>query len=620
MSRLAARLRVLARDESGNTLAMIAAALIPLLAMTGAAVDMGRGYLAQNRLQSACDAGVLAARKRLGTGVAVNGEIPADVSQVAERFFNLNFGEGSYGTRDRTFDLTLEADYSLSGKATVVVPTTVMDLFGFDQLDLVADCAAQASIGNTDVMMVLDVTGSMNETNPGDSSPKIDELKLTVKDFYNQLSAATPPQARLRLGFVPYSTNVNAGSLLEDDWVAKQWTYQSRKMVGSGKGVGSVSYWAVGNPISGTLTNTIQSTYTISGGSCSAAPAGSLTSTYTINGTTTEPYAGPPVGTLIRTNYRYKYNGNQYVVEQSGTTCTVRKLTYSNYIISYDWVTQPAITTGTNWKYEPISYDVSNWRTQTAGCMEEPDTYEIDDYGAIDFSRALDMDIDHVPTPGDSKTQWRPMYPELVYGRSLLWNGTGTFNPTPVTTTSEFVTPKLLGTAHCPTPARKLAEMSSSEVDAYLASLKVGGSTYHDIGMLWGGRLLSPKGLFATENQDVSPNLPTSRHMIFMTDGQTSALDLSYTAYGLEPLDRRRWAPGSSRTLTQTVEDRFSAACAEVKKRNITVWFIAYGTELNPLMTECAGPGHAFMAADADDLSLAFTRIANSIADLRVTK
>ena len=36
--------------------------LIPILAMIGGGIDMGRGYLSQSRLQQACDAGVLAGR------------------------------------------------------------------------------------------------------------------------------------------------------------------------------------------------------------------------------------------------------------------------------------------------------------------------------------------------------------------------------------------------------------------------------------------------------------------------------------------------------------------------------------------------------------------------------
>ncbi len=72
-----ARLR---RDSSGNTLALIAAGLVPLLALVGGGIDMGRSYLSQTRLQQACDAGVLAARKKLGSAVVADGLVPADVA------------------------------------------------------------------------------------------------------------------------------------------------------------------------------------------------------------------------------------------------------------------------------------------------------------------------------------------------------------------------------------------------------------------------------------------------------------------------------------------------------------------------------------------------------------
>src|SRR5688500_3864782 len=126
----------LLRDRAGNTLAMAAAALFPLLGLLGGGIDMGRSYLSQSRLQQACDSGVLAARKRLGTEVAVSGVIPEDAAATGERFFNLNFRSGSYGSEDRTFVMTLEEDYSITGQATVAVPTTLMAIFGFDQIPI----------------------------------------------------------------------------------------------------------------------------------------------------------------------------------------------------------------------------------------------------------------------------------------------------------------------------------------------------------------------------------------------------------------------------------------------------------------------------------------------------
>ena len=71
---------------------------------------------------------------------------------------------------------------------------------------------------------------------------------------------------------------------------------------------------------------------------------------------------------------------------------------------------------------------------------------------------------------------------------------------------------------------------------------------------------------------------------------------------------------------TQVVENRFTVACNEVKKRNITVWAISFGTSMTSLLSNCAGPGHSFQADDATQLNDAFAKIAASMGDLRISK
>jgi len=502
----------LARDRAGNTLALVAAAILPLLAMVGGGVDLGRSYLSQSRLQQACDAGVLAARKRLGSEAVVTGDIPEDAASIGNRFFNVNFQDGTYGTYDRAFAMTLEEDYSISAVANVIVPTTIMQIFGYAEVPVEVECQAQISVVDTDVMMVLDVTGSMGTTNPGDEVPRIAALRETVRNFHAQLAAAAAAGTRIRYGFVPYSTNVNVGGLLEDEWVTPEWTYQSR-------------------------------------------------------------------------------------------------------VIQKDDPETP------KWKYQSLTLDVSDWRETSNGCIEERGTYEIGDYDNVDLDRALDLDIDRVPSPGDPDTQWRPQFPDIIFARNMTYDGQGSFKKNGVTVSAQdFVSPATLGTAACPRPARKLGEMDTGEIETYLAGLQPGGHTYHDIGMIWGGRLLSPSGIFASENADRNSGIPTSRHLIFLTDGETSTLDLSYSSYGLEPLDSRRWKSNSSLSLNETVEKRFAFACSEVRKKNITVWVIGFGTALSDVMKECAGEGHYFEAADAQELNVSFSAIAKKMSELRVVR
>ncbi|MCP5396724.1 MAG: Tad domain-containing protein [Sphingomonadaceae bacterium] len=641
---LPAFLSRLSRDTSGNTLAMVAAALLPILAMMGGGLDMGRSYLSQSRLQQACDAGVLAARKRLGSDVAETGVIPAEVTEMGNRFFNINFRNGSYGTEARNFVMTLEDDYSISGEATVEVPTTLIQIFGFDKVDIAVTCEAQLNMNNTDIMFVLDTTGSMRHTNPGETIPRIDAMRSVISDFASQMQSDMTGTARLRYGFVPYASNVNVGGLLKSKWMVDEWTYQSRVASDSGNDqvVNQGDYYSSSSTqISG--TKTAIATYV-----SSSCPADTIVTTWT------DPVdaAGNPVDistkpanyyrTRTRDGIDYACSAIEGGYEITGTNYNnvVDRFTYTlqaGYSYTYDII---------EYDYKPVTLDVSGvkgasgdavsqvWSTITThtysptaaktywyeGCIEERETYEIHNYDNVNLDRALDLNIDLVPDPTDDDTRWRPKFMGLDFARAIFWNGSGSFSNGPVNNTrDEYVVPFYLDDlSACPTPARKLGTMTAAEVDSYLASLDPAGKTNHDLGMIWGGRLLSPTGLFQDENADVD-GVPTSRHLIFLTDGQTEPSDLVSGAYGIEPIDRRRWKPSSSLTMTEMVEARFTVACNEVKKKNITVWVIAFGTELNPIMTECAGAGHYFEAADSVELNAAFAAIAEKMKRLRIT-
>ena len=614
----------LARDRSGNALAIIAAAIAPILAMVGGGIDMGRSYLSQSRLQQACDAGVLAARKRLGSQVAVTGEISDEVAEMGQRFFNINFRTGAYGTEDRDFVMTLEDDFAISGAASVKVPTTIMRIFGFDEVPVEVVCEAQLNFANTDVMMVLDVTGSMEQINPGDSLSRIETMKETIATFHAQLAAAAQSGSRIRYGFVPYSTNVNVGHLLLDEWVTDTWDYQSREKIADLSSPTSRTYTTGVTKVSGSITVVDHSTYQASftelkGYHCPTRPGSNVQTTTDETSYTEEVVVEPLPGVRKEWTYTRTRTGDSYSTALNDTTCVVRKHTYNNYVDTYRKIQEPALLSKKQWRYDQMEYDVSNWRTAGNGCIEERDTYEIADYSAVDLGRALDLDIDRVPSSGDPATQWRPMMPQFIFGRSLHWNGSGSFTTAEVRTEADYVSPIGLDSAACPAQARKLTEMTPDELQSYLGTLHPHGSTYHDIGMIWGGRLISPTGLFAAENAD-STNSTTGRHLIFLTDGETAPLDLSYSSYGFEPLDQRRWSEDSSLSLTQTVERRFAFACGEVRRKNVTVWVIGFGITLTDVMKDCAGEGRYFEAADAAELNASFAAIAESMSDLRVSR
>lgn len=625
-------LRRLARDAAGNTLMMMAAGLVPIMAMVGGAVDMGRSYLSQSRLQSACDAGVLAARKALGSSVAVDGQVPSGAATAGNAFFNANFRNGAYGTVNRQFVMSLESDYSVSGSATVDVPTTVMQMFGYANVPLAVNCEARLDFSDTDIMLVLDVTGSMNQTNPGDSKSRISILRDVVKNFHAQLEASKAPTTRIRYGFVPYAVNVNVGGLLKSDWLVDKWEYNGRELKKQGY-KDQTTYDSTLTKVSGAYTPL--TSYTAA--SCPISTSVTTQLSYAVAADGTE--SG-------RTQVNGKFYNCQFDPESGIVTVTGTE--YSNYI--YDWTRK---ATGTEkadayqWRYRPIKIDTSYFKGASGqdppqvgaamrlpiggtaaspdyldvtfrGCVEERDTYEITDYTNIDLDEALDLDIDRVPDNKD-ETRWRPMLHELSFERSILKSGIGSFQVAAVTTADEYLNAWTGGLAVCPPPARKLAAMTAGELSTYVDSLTAGGNTYHDIGMIWGGRLISPTGLFAGENAD-TPGKATNRNLIMLTDGDTVTNQFAYGPYGIEPLDRRRWSKSSATSLTNVVEKRFAVACDEVKKKNVTVWFVAFGTNLNPVMTACAGSGRYFKADNAAELDAIFSKIAASVGDLRISR
>lgn len=82
-------LQWLRRDTSGNVLIITALCLVPLLILIGSAVDISRATMAKSRLQNACDAASLAARR-----VMRNDTFDDSVSQTGRQFFSFNFPQG----------------------------------------------------------------------------------------------------------------------------------------------------------------------------------------------------------------------------------------------------------------------------------------------------------------------------------------------------------------------------------------------------------------------------------------------------------------------------------------------------------------------------------------------
>jgi Flp pilus assembly protein TadG len=154
---LLSRLR---RDRAGNVMIMMAGMMFVLACFVGCAIDAARFYVVNSRLQQACDAGALAGRRAM-TDTTLNGILDAVATAQAQSFFKNNFSSGWFGTTGVTFTPSKTSDGQLSASAQVTVPTVIMRILGINSVSLTATCAARLDVPDTDVIFVLDTTGSM---------------------------------------------------------------------------------------------------------------------------------------------------------------------------------------------------------------------------------------------------------------------------------------------------------------------------------------------------------------------------------------------------------------------------------------------------------------------------
>ena len=216
------------QTDIGGVTAPAFAIMLPLLILlVGGAVDISRMFWVKNRLQGACDAAVLAGRKSIST----NG-YNTTAKAVASTYFGTNFDQISQGTQNTVFTSSANTtNNQVAGTASTSLPMLFMRVFGWSSSNLRVNCTSTMGVGNSDIMMVLDVTGSMDSALG--STTRIASLRTAMKNFYTTVAnAAAGGNARIRYGFVPYSSAVNVGQLLysqNPDYLTDNWSVQSRQ-------------------------------------------------------------------------------------------------------------------------------------------------------------------------------------------------------------------------------------------------------------------------------------------------------------------------------------------------------------------------------------------------------
>jgi Flp pilus assembly protein TadG len=185
------------RARRGNVAITFALAIVPIIGLTGAAIDYSRANAVSAAMQTALDS----------TALMLSKEATADTSgqlqQNALKYFTALFGE------PETKNVTVTASYaSNSGSQIVVtgsaeVPTTFLGIIGYQNITVDGSSTAKWGSSRLRVALVLDNTGSMADDG------KITALKTATKNLLAQLKSAAGTDGDVYVSIVPFSKDVS---------------------------------------------------------------------------------------------------------------------------------------------------------------------------------------------------------------------------------------------------------------------------------------------------------------------------------------------------------------------------------------------------------------------------
>lgn len=225
------------KDESGNYALMTAVAIVPILAGLGLAVDYSALLRQRAEVQNAVDASCVATGRRV-----VDGATNAQLIQYAEDFFEANLK--TIDPADTDVEVTLpDSDTGggiLTVKANFTFEPKVMGVWknlpnlsglynrmigdGADSVttsyDMPIDC--QLRLKNTsEVALVLDNSGSMDNYGGGSSKKRItllkDAAKYLVEELARQSAKIKQVSKPVQFAVVPFSASVNIGPELQSE-------------------------------------------------------------------------------------------------------------------------------------------------------------------------------------------------------------------------------------------------------------------------------------------------------------------------------------------------------------------------------------------------------------------
>ncbi|MEA2871545.1 MAG: hypothetical protein QOH67_1521 [Hyphomicrobiales bacterium] len=216
-------------DRRGGVAPMFALAIIPVIGLTGAAIDYSRASSVRTGMQSAIDATALAMAKLAPTLT------PSELQTKTNAYFQAMFNHPDAKNIVITPSYTTTGGSQLTIAVSGSMDTTFMNVLGFSSLNIGSTSIVKWGNSRLRVALALDNTGSMA------SAGKIDALKTATNGLLTQLRNAATTNGDVYVSIVPFVKDVNVGASNKGaSWI--DWSDWDNKNGTCSKGQGVNSY------------------------------------------------------------------------------------------------------------------------------------------------------------------------------------------------------------------------------------------------------------------------------------------------------------------------------------------------------------------------------------------
>lgn len=183
------------KDEDGAVVALAIIIFVIMLVSAGLGIDTMRHEMSRTHIQSTLDSAVLA-----GAGAPV-GASDAEIKAIVENYFEAA-GLQQYLhpiDPDKDIDAGLNSK-RVTASASMKMDTLLMRLSGIDTLDAAASSTAAIASPKMEIVLALDVSGSMAGT-------RMTKMKEAAKEFVDDVLSKSD-DGTTTISIVPYSWNV----------------------------------------------------------------------------------------------------------------------------------------------------------------------------------------------------------------------------------------------------------------------------------------------------------------------------------------------------------------------------------------------------------------------------